>query len=77
MSDSRGGGSGTYAYRYAGSGKTQVMVSHLPEDGMNMRIRFIDHGDECRPIVLVTESSAQLLREALNLIAKDLKWDEV
>lgn len=76
MITGRRGGSGKYSFHKRDSGLGSVMVAHMPEDSMNIRI-IISHMEETdNRIIKLSESHAEMLWAALNSMAQDLKWED-
>lgn len=71
----RGGGTGSYSYRYASMGRNTVHVSQMPDEYMQVRVVFSSDGEMHTPIMKLDERDAKLLRVALNALAKDLLWE--
>lgn len=76
MIHNKSGGTGVYSFRKAGRYRYAVQVSHMPEDGMSIRIAFFHNDEQNAGIVKVTEVEAELLWLALNEMAADLKWSK-
>lgn len=74
MIDGVGGGSGQYSFRRASAGKSEVRVSHMPEDDFTVSITFVSQFEDAIPKVKINERLAECLWVALSDMAKDLKW---
>lgn len=76
MISGRSSGTGRYSYREVSNLNTSVMVAHMPEDNLSVRIVFRHHGETSIPIIKIASWEAELLWAALKLMAEDLKWDD-
>lgn len=72
----RSSGTGTYSYHQRNSGNVSVVVSHMPEDYLNIRIAFKHHEETVNPIMKLNTRDAEMLWACLNSMAKDLKWED-
>lgn len=76
MITGKSGGSGKFSCRSRSSGRKSVTVSHMPEDGLNIRISFSEDDEKSIPILKISDTYAEMLWAALNEMASDLKWED-
>lgn len=75
MIQGRGSGSGKYSFHETHTANRSVMVSHMPDDGMHVRIAFRYSG-EVHQVLKLSEMDAELLWASLKRMAVDLKWED-
>ena len=76
MIQGRSGGSGKYSYREVHDNRESVQVSHMPDEMFTIRCIFRTQGEIIVPALKMSEAQATCLWAALNLMAKDLGWDD-
>jgi hypothetical protein len=76
MITGKGSGSGIYSFHQAINYNKTVQVSHMPDDGFDVRISFQHDGETSIPILKINEKYAELLWSCLKRMADDLKWSD-
>lgn len=77
MITGRGSGSGKYSYHKRHNNSSGVMVAHMPEDNLSIRIVFSHMEENNIPTLKISSIHAEMLWSALSGMAKDLKWEEM